>query len=471
MNVLITNCAMRARSGTEMATLDLALGLARRGHRLAVLAPLVGPSASILQNHGIIVTDRPEQLPWTPDIIHGHHNHVLAAALASFPHVPAVFVCHTSNYWFDAPLLLSRVRRFCAVDEVCRERVASEVGCAITRVDLLPNAVDLEQFRPRPALPSKPRRALLLAKNVEHVAAVRGAVADLGLDLDEIGPAFGLVVDDLHARLKEYDLVFATARMALEALAVGCAVIVGDGRGLAGLATSSNVDDWHRNNFGLRLLTRRPSRDAIIAEVGRYDPHDSARVSLRIREVASLSAHVDRVETMHREIAAAAQSPADPADDLRALGGFIAQWLRHLGEGVVVENFDALVAANKAAVSSAAAMQAALQHELQQRLALINRLNVDLERARADGQEKDRLIASLHAAAERARVDGQEKDRLIASLHAEAAARLTIIERLDVQLAELSRAELTHARNTGNMIGSLKRLVRSVGSLLRLRSP
>jgi hypothetical protein len=54
----------------------------------------------------------------------------------------------------------------------------------------------------------------------------------------------------------------------------------------------------------------------------------------------------------------------------------------------------------------------------------------------ADRDEKDRLtaIASLYAAAERARADGEEKDRLIAYLHSEAAARLTIIERLEAEL-------------------------------------
>jgi Glycosyltransferase Family 4 len=348
MKVLITNCAMRDRSGTEVATIDLAQGLSRRDHRVAVLAPLLGRSADILQNAGIAVADRPEELPWTPDVIHGHHNHVLAAALASFPDTPALFVSHSSNYWFDGPLRLSRVRRFCAVDAASRERVASELDCAIEAVDLLPNAVDLERFAPRAPLPAKPRRALLLAKNTNHIPAVRDAAADFGLELDEIGPAFGLVVDDLAHRLGQYDLVFATARMALEALAVGCAVIVVDGRGMAGLATSENVNEWRSNNFGSRLLTQQPSRDAIGGEIGRYDAQDAARASHRIRDVVSLSAHLDRVEAIHSEIVAAGQPPPDRANDLRELGAFIARWLCRLGEGIVPENFEVLSAANTA---------------------------------------------------------------------------------------------------------------------------
>jgi hypothetical protein len=347
MRVLVTNCSLRGRSGTEIVTIDLALGLSSRGHEIAVFAPMVGRSAEILRNQGIVVTDRPEELPWKPDIIHGHHNHVLAAALAYFPDVPALFVCHSSIYWFDGPLLLPRVRRFCSVDEACRARLVTEVGCEKEAIELLPNAVDLDLFSPRPPLPARPRRALLLTKNTAHIAAVRAAAQETGLELDEIGGPFGAEVDDLHARLGHYDVVFATARMALEALAVGCAVVVVDGRGLAGLATSSLVDEWRRNNFGLRLLTREPTKEAIMTEIGRYDAHDAALTSRRIRDVASLSTHLDRVEAIHRDIVATPGALADATADLRALGKFVAQWLRRLGEGMIPENFDNLLAANK----------------------------------------------------------------------------------------------------------------------------
>ncbi|HKG96679.1 MAG TPA: glycosyltransferase [Pyrinomonadaceae bacterium] len=347
MRVLATNCSLRGRSGTEMVTIDLALGLSRRGHEVAVFAPLVGRSAEILRDEGIVVTDRPPDLAWNPDIIHGHHNHVLAAALAFFPEVPALFVCHSSNYWFDGPPLLPRVRRFCSVDEACRARLIAEVGCEKEAIELLPNAVDLDLFSPRGRLPAKPRRALLLTKNTEHISAVRAAVREAGLELDEIGSVFNREVNDLHDRLKQYDLVFATARMALEALAVGCAVVVVDGRGLAGLVTSSTVDDWRLNNFGLRLLIHGPTKETILSEIGRYDPHDAALVSHRIRDVASLATHLDRVEAIHRDIVDEPRNPPDPTRDLRALGSFVAQWLRRLGEGMIPENFDTLLAANK----------------------------------------------------------------------------------------------------------------------------
>jgi hypothetical protein len=392
MRVLTTNCSLRGRSGTEIVTIDLALGLRSRGHEVAVFAPLLGRSAEILRDQGIIVADRPEDLPWKPDVVHGHHNHVLAAALAYFPDVPALFVCHSSIYWFDGPLLLPRVRRFCSVDEACRARLIAEVGCEKEAIELLPNAVDLDLFSPRPPLPARPRRALLLTKNTAHIAAVRAAAQETGLELDEIGSPFGREVDDLHARLGNYDIVFATARMALEALAVGCAVVVVDGRGLAGLATSSLVDEWRRNNFGLRLLTREPAKEAIVTEIGRYDTHDAALVSGRIREFASLSIYLDSVEAIHRDVVATPQV-LDASADLRALGRFIAQWLRRLGEGMIPENFDNLLAANKFASEHRAVLEE--NAALRARVDALNREIVMLRNAVGSPLKLMRFYASV----------------------------------------------------------------------------
>src|SRR3954451_11647150 len=112
MRILITNCALRGRSGTEVATMDLAAGLVRRGHKVSVFTPMVGASSASLTDQGIVVTDRLESVPWIPDVIHGHHNQVLLTSLAWFTDVPALFVCHSSNFWFDGAPLLPRVRRF-----------------------------------------------------------------------------------------------------------------------------------------------------------------------------------------------------------------------------------------------------------------------------------------------------------------------------------------------------------------------
>jgi len=250
MRILITNIILAGRTGTEVVTLELARGLAGRGHTVAVFAPITGASADALAADGIAVARRVEDIPFRPDVIHGHHNVALAPVLARHLDVPALFVSHDATQARDRPLLSPQVVRFFAVDEINRERALRDTAAINKPVDLLPNTVDLARFKPRGVLPARPQHALSIAKNSEHIVAVRAAAAAAGLRLDELGIAAGRVVDDLPAWLPGYDLVFTSARTALEALAVGCAVIVVDGRGLAGLATADAVDAWRRDNFG-----------------------------------------------------------------------------------------------------------------------------------------------------------------------------------------------------------------------------
>ncbi len=390
MRVLITNCALRDKSGTEVVTSELARGLAARGHRVAVFAPVLGRLADALRQDGIVVTDRIEDVPWTPDIIHGHHNMVLAAALARFAAVPSLFVCHSSTHWFDGAPLLRRIGRFLAVDEACRARIRSETAGLGATIDLLPNAVDLQAFKPRRPLPARPARGLLLTKNTGHVDAVREAAGRSGLALDELGWPLGRIVDDLHARLGDYDVVFATARMALEAMAVGCAVVVVDGRGLAGLATSPVVDQWRAYNFGLRLLTRPPTVDALLAEIARYDPQDAARVSGRIRETAPLSGYLDQVEAIHREVAGAGYA-CEPERDGRELSAFLAAWMRRLSDTIVPEYVDSITAERDALVSAAETMRAQAASLATQAASLAEQLTL-LERT---AEERRLLIEKL----------------------------------------------------------------------------
>jgi glycosyltransferase involved in cell wall biosynthesis len=328
MRILLTNIILADRTGTEVVILELARGLARRGHQVAVFTPVPGASATALAADGITVASRVEDIPFRPDVIHGHHNIAVAPALARFPDVPALFVSHDAAQARDAQLLSPQIVRFFAVDEINRERVLRETAALTKRVDLLPNVVDLDRFKPRAPLPPRPLRTLIVAKNSEHVDAVRTAARAAGLPLDELGLAVGRVVDDLNVRFHAYDLVFTSARAALEALAVGCAVVVVDGRGLAGLATADKVDEWRHHNFGLRLLTRKPTVEALRAEIARYDARDAAAVSARIRALAGLSDHLPRLEQIYQDMVT---NWSCSSDDLRrnseAVGTFFAAWL------------------------------------------------------------------------------------------------------------------------------------------------
>jgi hypothetical protein len=170
------------------------------------------------------------------------------------------------------------------------------------------NAVDLARFVRRAPLPPRPKRALLLTKNHAHIEAVRVACAECGIELDELGAAVGRVSDKIEQELLPYDLVFATARMALEAAAVGCAVIVCDARGFAGLLTADKLDAWRRLNFGAGSLTRPTTIEALRGALAAYDAGEAALVTTRLRAEDSVDGWVARHLAVYER--AMAEAPA-----------------------------------------------------------------------------------------------------------------------------------------------------------------
>src|SRR5262245_21225024 len=178
LRILITNMVLLGRSGTETYVRDLALALRRRGHQPMVYCPRTGPIADEIRDGGVPVRERLADVDPPPDVIHGHHSLPSMSALLRFPGVPAVFVCHSRAFWADAPPRFPRIRRYVAVDYLCRERLLADAGLPADRVRVVYNSVDLDRFVPRGPLPDRPRRALLFsnyANEHTHLPAVRAA--------------------------------------------------------------------------------------------------------------------------------------------------------------------------------------------------------------------------------------------------------------------------------------------------------
>src|SRR5262249_9755002 len=152
-------------------------------------------------------------------------------ALLHFPGVPALFFCHGRVAWHEEAPLFPRIRRYVAVDALCAERFAFTPGLCPEQVRVLLHGVDLSRFRPRPPLPFRPQRALVFshqASERNYLPAVRQACARLGVALDVVGASAGRSAAEPEQVLPHYDLVFAKARCAQEALAVGAAVVLCD---------------------------------------------------------------------------------------------------------------------------------------------------------------------------------------------------------------------------------------------------
>lgn len=325
MRVLITNMRMAGFSGSEVAAELAADGLRRAGHEPVIYAPALGEQAERMRVRGHVVADRLSAIPFKPDVIHAQHSSPTLMAMTAFPDVPAVHVCHSARFAQEAPILHPQVRRFVAVDDLCRQRCLAD-GAPADRLSIVHNPVDLLRFVERPPLPDRPRKALLLTKTKDQRQAVAVACKARGIAFDELGSAVGNVAPNLEAILPQYDVVFATARMALEAAAVGCAVIVADGRGVRGMLTSDAWPEWRLQNLGARLLAEPVTSDAFIKALDAYDPKDAAQVTRQVRADADLTDYVAAMTRLYH--AAIEEGVTASASELRAANAALLEdWL------------------------------------------------------------------------------------------------------------------------------------------------
>jgi glycosyltransferase involved in cell wall biosynthesis len=302
MRVLITNLSLAGRTGTEVYVRDVAMALLERGHTPIVYSPVLGELAHELRQKTIPVVDNLDAISVKPDVIHGHHNNETMTALLRFPGVPAVYFIHDNMSLNDVAPVFPRILRYVAVDDTCRDRLMCEQAIPEERVRVLYSFVDLEKFKPRGPLPSSPRRALVYSHHSEHLKAVREVCAGAGLALDVAGRAGNNIVAAPELLLGKYDIVFAKARCALEALAVGAAVVLCDFVGSGPMVTTAELNELRRYNFGHRLLRRPLDSNLLAQEIARYDPADAAEVSRRIREMAGLDSTVTELINLYREV-------------------------------------------------------------------------------------------------------------------------------------------------------------------------
>jgi len=344
VRVLITNIRLADRTGTELYVQELATGLLARGHTPVAYSPFLGEVASKLRAATIPVVDDLRTLSVPPDVIHGHHSFETMTALLAFPGVPAVWVCHSWLSSWEAPPSFPRILRYVAVDRTCADRLLVEHGIPESRVRLILNFVDLARFPSRSPLPPKPRRALVFSNYATEqtpVAVVRRACKEAGIALDVVGGRWGNQAEQPEDLLGQYDLVFAKARAALEALAVGAAVIVCDVGGVGPMVTTENFDRLRSLNFGMRAMNEPLSHEVLTREIARYDATDAAEVSRRVRASAGRDAAVDEIVALYEEVMAEyrAAPPGDPCDELRAAAAYLRSISPQVVEGGLLKAF------------------------------------------------------------------------------------------------------------------------------------
>jgi hypothetical protein len=488
LRILITNTALDVRAGTELYVRDLATALLARGHTPIVYSPVLGAVAREIRDATIPVVDDLAAVGTAPDVIHGHHHLETLTALLWFPGVPAVSMCHGWLPWPESPPRFPRVRRHVAVDQVCHDRLVFEHGIPEDRVRVLLNFVDLERFAPRGPLPARPARALVFSNAASHqtyLPAVRAACAAAGLELDVAGLASGRVAEAPETLLGAYDVVFAKGRAALEAMAVGAAVVLGDEIGAGPLVTSGELDKLRALNFGIRTMREPATAEHFAAELARYDAADAARVSERIRREAGRDAVVDELVVLYHEAIAEQRTHADDArhearavaESLRVVGGLFRTALSD-----AYERYVRLVRAEGAHVGEILTRAEAEAGRLAQVAAKTqeehDRCAAELVGAR---RECERLVAECTAAQAVSERAAEARAATAADLdvaRADLALARTELTETRAELAALNASTTVRLRNgilavpgVGKLLRVLLRLGKRGAGLLRATAP
>jgi len=331
LRILITNHGLKERAGSELYVRELALWLLRNGHSPIVYSSKLGEVASEIRQATVPVVDDLADVAVQPDLIHGQHHVETMTALLHFPHTPAVFFCHGWLPWEETPPHFPRILRYVAVDDTCRDRLVCEHGIEEEVVRVILNFVDLKRFVPRGELSAKPRRALVFsnsASETTYVANVREACRRAGISLDVVGSKAGRTSERPEKILGQYDIVFAKARCALEALAVGTAVVLCDQAGVGPMVTTIELERLRRLNFGIRTLQESVDSDTLEKEIARYDATDAMEVSRRVRRACGSEEALSEIVALYKEVIA--DYKQRPMPDLEVESRAAAAYLRQL---------------------------------------------------------------------------------------------------------------------------------------------
>lgn len=295
--ILITNRILDLLAGTELVVRDLARGIKANGHIPMIYSPILGTVAEGLIAEGFTVVNDLSLLPVKPDIIHGHHHIQTLQALMHFPDVPAIYVCHDVNYHNDLPPLHDQILTYVAVSYATLQRVVNEARIPWQDTKILSNIVDTNLFKLRTSeLPAQPKKALFFSnytKDWSELSPFQEACQQLGISFDAVGGGLGKLCYNPETILGDYDIVFAVGKCAVEAMAVGCAVIPAyPGTAIGEMVSLRNVRGSRRRNFAqcMRYAAETPR---IVAEINKYDPAKVLKVTQFIRKYSSLEYGVE----------------------------------------------------------------------------------------------------------------------------------------------------------------------------------
>ena len=349
MKILITNNTLAKLGGSEWVVIELAKALISRGHDVVACSSQIGEAGSLLRGMSVLTIPDPLDSPFKPDVIHGQHHLDTMRALCAFPDVPAIYHCHGYMPWVEDPPIHPRIRYYAGMCSSISKRICLSLGLTDQKVKTVPNWVDLGRFRFVRNPAQKPQKALLYLRSFDrngwHASQLCHALETMDIKLDLWLPRGDTLAPEVV--LPEYDIVLASGRSAVEAMASGCAVLPISPSSCLDLVDPSNFDLFQSQNFSPKLSAGHFNAQAIINAISSYDPGRVAAVTATVRSKCALDAAVDVLESLYMKTVKEFSEQCSPPstghiDELRALTNYIQSIMPMVRdrERLLVENHD-----------------------------------------------------------------------------------------------------------------------------------
>lgn len=303
MKILFTNLHLANYTGTEVYVKELSLALKQRNFDIQIYSTVLGKLSKEIMDGGVFVTNSLDKLQ-VPDIIHAHHYNQTLDVINKFKETPAIFFCHSGTISDERPPNHENIKKYVAVDDFCLENILNH-GISIDKTQVIYNWVNTDRYNQKKNINNEPKNALIFsnytAKN-NFYRAINIACKNTGIEVHAIGRDLRETVRNPEAILGNYDIVFAKAKCAMEAMACGCAVIICDYPGLGEMVTPENFDYARKYNFGFKNMSRPHNVDLITNEIKKYNADNIKIVSDKIRIENDFKKSLDEIINLYNNI-------------------------------------------------------------------------------------------------------------------------------------------------------------------------
>lgn len=271
MELVLGTHGFAGPGGSETYLLTLAEQLQRLGHGVTIFAIETGAMSEFAGSRGIRVAAGTRTLPAHCDALVVQDGAVAYRLAELYPSTPQVFRAASDLHDLQLPPNLPDMT---AVVVALSERVAARIRALAIGHELvrLRQPVDTERFAAGPALPVRPRRALLLGN---HLRGVRremliDALEARGIEWTQLGTT-GTADTEPERAIWDADMVVAKGRAAIEGMACARAVYVYDQYGSDGWVTAERYAAMEADNFAGQSSSMPMDRAALGRDLDAYD--------------------------------------------------------------------------------------------------------------------------------------------------------------------------------------------------------